>query len=731
MLRFVPRPAHANPQLNLGIGWLLLLLLFFCGTVKPASAQAEDQVGAQHLSVNLLMPPAEIYPGQSFTAGIDFKIEPGWHIYWQNAGDSGEPPSAQWSLSKGISAGPLQFPAPERLPLGPLMDYGYENEVVLPVSFHVDPHFHGSSGHATFTAKVFWLVCQNVCMPGQATLTLTRPALSEPPTTPTINIDTQQKISAYQARLPQSLPRGAKARFEMTQHGIRLTVLLGYKVTAAQFFPLDQNQIANAAPQGVELLARGVALTLTPDSTLTGKLDHLHGVLEVDHNSVAYFIDAKPGTLPAAFREPAQPLAIVLRAMILALLGGMLLNLMPCVFPVLFIKGLALVNSSQHERRTLRAHGWVYTLGIILSFWAVLALLLTLRAAGEQLGWGFQFQSPMFLALIAMLLFFFGLSLAGQFELGLTLTSAGGSLAQKQGYAGSFFTGVLAMIVATPCTAPLMGPAIGYALAHSALTSFAVFTALGLGLALPYLILAYQPAWTQLLPRPGAWMELLKQAISIPIFATAIWMIWLYTEITGSNAMAFLLAALLLLAIAGWVLGRWPAQRKGTIAAILLVALSIALPWYAGRVFGQTTQNGQQAGQSQTSSIWQPYTPERLADALAAHQPVFVDFTADWCLSCQVNQRLVLDRADVQKRLEASHLLLLKADWTHHDPAITEALRKLGRSGIPTYVIYSAQPNAEPMLLPEVITPSIVFAALDSMPKDAMQKSNASIAPKS
>lgn len=665
------------------------------------------------------MPPSEIYPGQSFTAGIDFKIAPGWHIYWQNAGDSGEPPSVAWSLPKGVTAGQLQFPAPQRLPLGPLMDFGYENEVVLPVSFHVDPHFHPTNGHATFTGKVFWLVCQNVCMPGQATLTLTRPALTEPPTTPTINIDTQQKIAAYEARLPQSLPHGAKARFEMTKHGIHLTVLLGYKVTAAEFFPLDQNQIANAAPQNVQLLARGVALTLTKDSTLTGNLDHLRGVLEVDHNSAAYFINAKPGTLPAASTEPAQPLVIVLRAMILALLGGMLLNLMPCVFPVLFIKGLALVNSSQHERRTLRAHGWVYTLGIILSFWAVLALLLALRAAGEQLGWGFQFQSPMFLALIAMLLFFFGLSLAGQFELGLTLTSAGGSLAQKQGYAGSFFTGVLAMVVATPCTAPLMGPAIGYALAHSALTSFAVFTALGFGLALPYLILAYQPAWTQLLPRPGAWMELLKQAISIPIFGTAIWMVWLYTEVTGSNATAFLLVAFLLLAIAGWALGRWPAQRKGMIAAIILILLSIALPWYAGRIFGQTAQSGSQTTQAQSGSIWQPYTPARLEAALAEHKPVFVDFTADWCLSCQVNQRLVLDRADVQKRLKDSGLLLLKADWTHHDPAITEALRKLGRSGIPTYAIYSGQPGTEPILLPEVITPSIVFAALDSLPKAA------------
>src|ERR1700691_3620725 len=258
---------------------------------------------------------------------------------------------------------------------------------------------------------------------------------------------------------------------------------------------------------------------------------------------------------------------------------------MPCVYPVLFIKGLALVQSSQQERRHLRAHGWVYTLGILVSFWAVVAVLLALRAAGRQLGWGFQFQSPICLAIMAMLLFFLGLALAGQFEIGLSLTSAGGSLAQKHGYAGSFFTGVLAMVVATPCTAPFMGAAIGYALSHSVLVSFTVFTALALGLALPYLALAYFPGWARILPKPGAWMEVLKQAVSIPIFATVIWLVWVFTQLAGTSALIGLLAAFLLLAVAGWFLGRWPGKKLSSILAALVLLLAIFVPIWAVRVF--------------------------------------------------------------------------------------------------------------------------------------------------
>ncbi|MGA3262910.1 MAG: cytochrome c biogenesis protein CcdA, partial [Terracidiphilus sp.] len=315
-------------------------------------------------------------------------------------------------------------------------------------------------------------------------------------------------------------------------------------------------------------MAKGLILDLKKDANLTANPAQLNGVLELSGGR-AYEIVALPGTVaPAA---PPLSWSLLLRVSGLAFLGGLLLNLMPCVFPVLLLKGLALVNSGNEERAKLRTHGLVYTAGILVSFWALVAVLLGLRAAGATLGWGFQFQSPVFLTLMAGLLFFLGLSLAGQFEIGLTLTSAGGSLAAKHGYMGSFFTGVLAVVVATPCTAPFMGAAIGYALAQPAAVTFAVFTALALGLAAPYLALALHPAWTRLLPRPGAWMEVLRQAISVPIFVTVLWLAWVLAQAYGAGLLAALLASFLLLAMAGWFLGRWPARRWATVVAAIIL----------------------------------------------------------------------------------------------------------------------------------------------------------------
>ncbi len=381
---------------------------------------------------------------------------------------------------------------------------------------------------------------------------------------------------------------------------------------------------------------------------------------------------------------------------------------MPCVFPVLFLKGLALVQSSSEERSRLRSHGLVYTLGILVSFWVIVAALLIVRAEGSQIGWGFQLQSPTFIALLAAGLFFFALSLAGQFELGLSLTSVGGDLAQKQGYTGSFFTGVLATIVATPCTAPLMGAAIGFALAQTAVVTFAVFTALALGLAAPYLALSFNPAWTRLLPRPGAWMETLKQLTAVPLFATVIWLAWVYGRLyssptqsgQGVDHAALLLCTFLLLAIAGWALGKWPAKWSSTIAATLLAVIGLAIPLYQPK---------------DTTLVWQPYTQQTLDAARAAGHPVFIDFTAAWCLSCQVNERVVLKSAEVQHQFSSHHVTLLRADWTQYDPEITKQLASINRSGVPTYVLYPASVTAAADVLPELLTKPIV---LDAMKKD-------------
>ena len=432
-----------------------------------------------------------------------------------------------------------------------------------------------------------------------------------------------------------------------------------------------------------------------------------------------YEIAATPGTVAVA---PAFSFAALARIVGLAFLGGLLLNLMPCVFPVLFLKGLALVNSGNEEQHKLRAHGFVYTAGILVSFWALVALLLGLRAAGATLGWGFQFQSPVFLSLMAALLFFLGLSLAGQFEIGLTLTSAGGSLAAKQGYAGSFFTGVLAVVVATPCTAPFMGAAIGYALAQPAVVTFAVFTALALGLAAPYVALTLQPAWTRLLPKPGVWMEILKQAVSVPIFAHGdlagvggchgLW-----RGAAGGAARQFSAAGdrrMVPGPLAGEALGDSScgadsARRCGRLRRC-------AEKVWRSAVF-HVDRNTRPEAPPQRST-WQPWSADAVQHALAAGQPVFVDFTASWCLSCQVNERVALDQPEVMQAFAAANVLLLRADWTREDPAITQALTALGRSGVPVYALYTPGQSA-PQLLPQVLTPGIVTDALAKLPQSA------------
>jgi thiol:disulfide interchange protein DsbD len=448
-------------------------------------------------------------------------------------------------------------------------------------------------------------------------------------------------------------------------------------------------------------------------------------------DGTSYLIRAAQGVIPPPPISVPES-AGLLRYVGFALIGGVLLNLMPCVFPVLFIKALALVQSSTVERRAMRVQGLVYTLGILVSFWIVVAVLLALRAGGQQLGWGFQFQSPVFVAMIALLLFFLGLSLAGMFEIGLSVTSAGSSLANKHGLAGSFFTGVLAVVVATPCAAPFLGAAIGFALVQSSVVAFAVFTALGVGLALPYLLLAFQPAWTKLLPKPGAWMELLKQATAVPIFATVIWLVWVFAQLAGATALIGLLSAFLLLGIAGWVLGRWPAKLPATATAVVILVLAIAAPVYAVRTFqpAESVASGAAGAHTDHTRAWQPFTPDVVAQYQAQGRPVFVDFTADWCLSCQVNERVVLERPDVLSKLQDGKIALVRADWTRHDEDIARALASLGRSSVPTYALYPGTPGAPARVLPEVLTTNTVLDALKTLPNpDAGGARTASLTP--
>jgi thiol:disulfide interchange protein DsbD len=593
----------------------------------------------------------------------------------------------------------MRFPIPTRLPLGPLMDFGYEDEVAFPVQLSAAKNLKPGPIH--LDAKVDWLVCREVCIPGKAHLGLNLTVDPKAPVSP-------QPVGALGEALgllPKPLGPDMKVTVKGGKKEFVLDLITGESADDAEFYPFDQEQIANAGDQDVDPLPNGVRIRVPRAPELTKLPPTLHGVFKLDDEH-AFEITAP--VVPGEVARPATangakggPQLTTIAAIGLAFVGGLILNLMPCVFPVLFLKGLSLVQSSNEERGRIRRHGLVYTLGILISFWAIVAVLLILRAGGSEAGWGFQLQSPTFLAILASGIFLFALSLAGLFDIGLSLMSVGGELAQKQGYAGSFFTGVLATVVATPCTAPFMGAAIGFAIAQPGWVTFAVFTALALGLAAPYLLLSFQPSWTRLLPKPGAWMEIFKQVTAVIFFATVIWLTYVYGSLYSAGGQgvyhaALLLTCFLLLSVAGWVLGRWPARWSSSIAALIIGAVALAVPLYQPK---------------DTTLQWQPYSQQALDQARAAGHPVFIDFTAAWCLSCQVNERVVLKSSDVQRQFSDKSVTLLRADWTQYDAEITKQLASVGRSGVPTYVIYPTG-NKPADVLPELLTKDVVLSAL-------------------
>lgn len=690
--------------------WTIALLVGAIGVLTPASAWA-NPVKTPYVQVQLVNEVQSVQADVPFWVGLHFKIKEGWHTYWRNPGDSGTAPTLDWKLPPGFKAGELVYPYPQRLPSGPLMNFGYEDEVTLLTQITPAAQVAGQS--VQLQAEADWLVCQVECIPEAAELTLTLPVSSNPAVA-----DPQWAKTFQQTRqaLPKASPWEAIAgvKDETLELQIKTPQLSANQVQQVEFFPDQDGVITNAAEQKVSFAADGLRLQMQRGSL--AQVDRVNGVLvlreKLDQQSIAqaFTIQAPVGVAPATAQKAVLPIWQVL---LLALAGGMILNLMPCVFPVLFLKAFTVVQRSGESPKQVRLGAIVFTAGVLISFAIVAGTLLVLRSFGQQIGWGFQLQSPGFVLLLAYLMFAVGLSLSGVFVFGASLMGMGQKLTHRSGYAGEFFTGVFATVIATPCTAPFMATAIGIALTQPIPIAIAIFLCLGLGLALPYLILSFIPAVQRLLPKPGAWMETFSQLLAFPMYAATAWLVWVLIQQAGTTGFAIAAAGLLLIAFAAWlhqktrpISGR--GQRLGTVAALVVVGFALTLTQLPTAIAPSQTSTAQASGLS-----WQPYTPQALADLRKSGTPVFVNFTAAWCITCQVNEQVAFNQPEAIAAFQSKKVALLKADWTNRNPDITNALESFGRSGVPLYVLYPV--NAEPIVLSQVLSSADVQTAVNNL----------------
>lgn len=684
-----------------------LLMVLAALAASPLLPAASSDVSAHdRIRVQLISETDAIRPGEPFRLALKLEPDEHWHTYWKNPGDSGLKTRLEWDLSAGFSAAPVDWPWPERLPVEHLVNYGYSGVHALPVTITPPADLEPGLSHE-LTVSADWLVCRIECIPGSATLNLELPVTGQAP----------QPVAAHaglfdwiDSRQPEPVDWPAQFTTGSDRFSLQVDVPADFATGHLAMFPADNELVDHAA--AADFTARDGRLLASQalSDYFTEAPESVEIVLVDTAAGTAVSFDAVPGELVSTAPPPtggtgndAGPgLAL---ALLLALGGGVLLNLMPCVFPVLSLKALNLVEGGGRPR----AHAVVFTAGVLATFAVVAAVLLGLRAAGEAAGWGFQLQSPGFVGLLALLLFAMGLSLSGLIDFGTRWMGAGQKLTEQSGLSGSFFTGVLACVVASPCTAPFMGTALGFAVTQPTPVAMGIFVTLGFGLALPMLVLGFIPALARVLPRPGAWMETFKQAMAFPLYLTVAWLLWVLTRQTDANALAAMLTGMVVLAFALWLAGRRTRSGWGTALRHVTVGLSgvvvvAALAW-AGRA-------GPDADTRSADTAWEPWSAERLAELRSTGKPVFVNMTADWCVTCLVNEQVALDTEAVRTHMEDRGIVYLKGDWTRRNPAITDYLSKFDRNGVPLYVYYPGDSDASPKVLPQVLTPGLVTGAL-------------------
>jgi thiol:disulfide interchange protein DsbD len=767
------------PSLRSTLPLAFLGVLLAAGFVHASDAIPEPAGGRSatvtqpHVTAELIPEKTLVEGGQSVDVILHLHMDENWHTYWINPGDAGLATTIKWTLPPGWTAGPIQWPTPEVHAMGPLTTYGYGGDVYLLTTLKVPPDSSDKVDDVTLHARASWLVCQEECIPGKAEFDLPlHVAGSKVKELGYESYNNHALFAAARARLPvlnTALHLHAWYGPELDFNSLNGPPSLNFDLrrdsrSAAsapremRFFPEQANVLGNDEKSQGKLFTDGTGkiMSLWVHLAQNGeKPDHLSGILVSDQSLqgdakaiyIASFpvdtVDTSPtpagnagtaspaptpgnaaGSSPAvaATSQPnASPVAAasptLLVVLAFAFIGGLILNLMPCVLPVLSLKVFSLIRHAGDHAGGAWKQGVAFTAGVLISFWILAGLLIALESAGSHLGWGFQMQSPGFVLALIFLFFLLGLNLLGVFELGTSLVGLDAKATSKfTGLPSSFFNGALATLAATPCTAPFMGSAVGFAAQQPAAISMLVFTFLALGMAAPYLALTAFPGALKLVPKPGRWMEALRQFMGFLLLGTVIFLVYVFGALTGTGSEPMLLGALLVAALAAWIFGRGTAPIHGVgmrlaslVAALLLLGISIAEGL-------SLAQNKPASPSAAAQDGWQVYSPQAVQQALAQGHPAFVDFTAAWCLSCKVNEQLALEIDSTKKLFSQKQVALFRGDWTHSDPQISETLRQFNRNGVPLYLVYSPKNPDAPQVLPEVLTPGIVQDALQKLP---------------
>jgi thiol:disulfide interchange protein DsbD len=706
------------------------IALFFAACLGFAALTAR----AAHTQVQLLLSANPARPGDTIWAGVDLKMDAGWHTYWKNPGAAGIGTEIKWQLPPGVTAGEIQWPLPEKLPPAEVTTYGYKNEVMLIVPLTLASNL--PAGQITLKADVSWLECKDECIPASTTIHATLNIGSE-----TKNSAEAATIDLWKEKVPtSSFPFPIFANWEESSNSDTHTLIINIRVDLLirtlghpqyDFYPdsSDSFEIQAATEQPEPFTLRKIVRKFSGNwpNEISGVL-----VVESRKSRLGYNVNLKVtepkierGLLPGVLSEkkleadetPALPLMLLY-----AFIGGLILNIMPCVLPVIALKILGFVQQSESSPGRVRAMGLVYAAGVLVSFLALAAIVIGVKAAGHLAGWGMQFGNPIFLVCITTLVTLVALNLFGVFEVtfGGRALDAAGNLASRHGAGGAFFNGVLATALATPCTAPFLGAALGFAFLQPPAIIILIFLFVGLGLSAPYVLLSWNPALLKFLPKPGAWMEKFKIAMGFPMLATALWLF----NIAGSSygkSVIWLGLFLVVVALAAWIFGEFVQRGRrhkmmaAFIALILLIggyafALEDELDWRAP--VAETNANGS-LKESADGIAWQRWSPEAVAQARKAGKPVLVDFTADWCLTCQVNKKTSIEIPSVRAKLKKINAVALIGDYTHTPDNITVELERYHRAGVPLVLVYPKKSDGPAIVLPEVLTPGIVLDALD------------------